>query len=82
MNKDGKLALDDRGLRTVHVSITAIKTIRRLQVGQVDTTIIKMVAAWKGDTLQRGRCSPPKPVTFNHGVAGSSPAALTKKSKG
>jgi hypothetical protein len=32
----------------------AIKTIRRLQVGQVDTTSIEMVAAWERDTFKEG----------------------------
>jgi hypothetical protein len=39
------------------------------------STSIKMVAGWKGDTLKEVS---PTPVTFNHGVEGSSPSALTK----
>jgi len=35
-----------------------------------------MVAAGKSDTLKEAS---PKPVTFNHGVEGSSPSALTKR---
>jgi hypothetical protein len=76
-SEEGPSALVHQSARSLSELLASSRKRRgRAMTKTIERHDIKMVAAWKGDTLKQ--VSPP--VTFNHGVEGSSPSAITRKS--